>query len=108
MSTDVDKFVLSEHIRVHTEYMLDFFRENGCAFLPQLVSRELAEEILRHIKAVVGFDYDELPQGSDGPNATFSTPSFAVNAMPRFQDPFLKQYVESPELGEVAATLTGI
>lgn len=109
MSTVVESFVLSEHVRVPTDEEVAFFRENGWAYLPHLVSRELAGEILTHIKQVVGFDYDELPEDVAGnPNAGFVGKSFAVNPMPRMHDEFLKRYVESSELGEVAARLTGI
>jgi ectoine hydroxylase-related dioxygenase (phytanoyl-CoA dioxygenase family) len=109
MSTVVESFVLSEHVRTPTDEEVSFFRENGWAYLPQLVSRELAGEILTHIKRVVGFDYDELPEEVSGnPNAAFAVKSFAVNPMPRMEDEFLKRYVESTELGEVAAALTGI
>jgi ectoine hydroxylase-related dioxygenase (phytanoyl-CoA dioxygenase family) len=109
MSTVVESFVLSEHVRVPTDDEVAFFRENGWAYLPRLVSPELAGEVLRHIKAVIGFDYDELPEDVTGnPNAVFTSKSFAINTMPRLQDDFLKQYVESRELGEAAARLTGI
>jgi ectoine hydroxylase-related dioxygenase (phytanoyl-CoA dioxygenase family) len=109
MSTVIESFVLSEHVRVPTDEEVARFREDGWAFLPQLISRELAEEVLRHIKKVIDFDYDELPRDVTGNDkAAFSVSAFATNTMPRMQDDFLRAYTESTELGEVAARLTGI
>lgn len=109
MSAVAKSYVLSEHIRLPSEQEVEFFRENGWAFLPQLVSGELAEEILRRIKQLIDFDYDELPPDVAGNrNAGFTGKSFASNTMLRMRDDLLKAFVESRELGELAAALTGI
>jgi Phytanoyl-CoA dioxygenase (PhyH) len=109
MATAAQSFVLSEHVRMPTDEEVAAFREDGWAYLPQLISRELAEEVLRHIKDVVDFHYDELHEGDDpSQKLAMTVKSFALNPMPRLHDEFLRRYAESRELGEVAARLTGI
>jgi ectoine hydroxylase-related dioxygenase (phytanoyl-CoA dioxygenase family) len=109
MTTSIERYVLSEHIRMPTSEEVNSFRAAGWAYLPQLVSPELATELLRRIKDVVGFPYDEVPENADASQkVSMTVSSFALNPMPRLHDEFLRQYAESRELGEVAARLTGI
>jgi len=109
MSTVVESFVLSEHVRTPTDEEVAFYRENGWVYLEDLISDDLAGELLQHVKQVVGLDYDELAEGSTDERGKFTLTSTAFNlaTMPRLEDDFLRQYQESREVGEIAARLTG-
>ena len=109
MATVSEQLNMSEHIRLPTDEEVASFREQGWAYLPQLVSRELALELLSHIKVIVDFPHDEMPEGSDSAQKVAMTvPAFALNPMPRLHDDFLRAYTESAQMGEAAARLTGI
>jgi ectoine hydroxylase-related dioxygenase (phytanoyl-CoA dioxygenase family) len=109
MSTIVDPFVLSDHVRVPTDDEVAFFRESGWAHLPGLISAELAAAILAQVKSIVEFDYDEVPKDTQGAGApSFTVKSFASRTMPRLENDFLRWFDESSEMGEVSARLTGI
>jgi hypothetical protein len=108
MGATIESFKLTDHVRMPTDEEVEFFRENGWAYLPGLVSPELATELLAHVKSVVGLDYDELPRDADGVGeATIKVKSFALRAMPRLEDEFLRSFDECSEMGEAAARLTG-
>jgi len=106
--TEADGWNFDEHIRELTEDEVGEFRKNGWVSLHGLISTELAGELLKHIKAVTGLDYDELDPGTEAEGkATFRSSAFNVLTMPRLEDPFLAAYQTSPKLGDVAARLSG-
>ena len=109
MGATIESFKLTDHVRMPTDEEVEFFRENGWAYLPGLVSPELATELLAHVKSVVGLDYDELPRDADGVGeATIKVKSFALRAMPRLEDEFLRSFDECSEMGRAGHLVGGI
>lgn len=109
MATETAQLNMSKHIRLPTDEEVSQFRANGWAYLPQLVSRELAQELLAHIKVTVDFPYDEVTEDTVlTQNVAMTVPSFALNPMPRLHDDLLRAYTESEVMGEAAARLSGV
>ncbi len=109
MSATAEELNLSDHIRQVTDDEIAHYQEHGWAYLPELISRDLAARVLDHVKQLTGLELDEVVQGSTELDPKFlGRGSFRIDTMPRLQDEFIKSYVTSRPLGEAAARLTGI
>jgi ectoine hydroxylase-related dioxygenase (phytanoyl-CoA dioxygenase family) len=102
---------MSESIRAVTDDEASHFRQNGWAFLPGLITAELAGELLTRLKAACGLDRDTL--AADDPDATEVAARVAAAGPPMFQSPrntddLTRDVAYSRELGEASARLTGI
>ena len=101
---------VDSHVRAVTDEEVEAFQGYGWAYLPGLLSTELAKELLAHLKHVTGMDYDELPP--DHPDAFAFTRRlreqgiFKIFAMPRLQDELVWEYASSRALGVASARLS--
>ncbi len=111
MATTTGTARVDDQVREVTDDEVAHYQENGWVSLPGLVSRDLAEDLLRHLKSVTNLDYDELPQ--DHPDAAGVIKRIAEQGvasifyMSRLHDDTVWNIVTSRKLGEASARLTG-
>jgi ectoine hydroxylase-related dioxygenase (phytanoyl-CoA dioxygenase family) len=104
--TDID-----HQIRTVTDDEVAAFDTQGWVSLPGLLSEQLADGLLSHLKQVAGIEYDELPR--DHPDAAAVVERIRdkglakVFFMSRMHDEAVWEIVTSRALGEAAAKLTG-
>jgi hypothetical protein len=100
---------ISTQTRAVTDEEVDAYQRQGWVMLRNLVSPELAGELLGHLKQLTGLDYDELPR--DHPDAAAVADRIRrdgvhrVFGMGRLQDETVWDIVTSRGLGEASARL---
>lgn len=106
LATEIDS-----HVRDVTEEEVQAYREQGWVELPGLLSRELAGDLLSHLKDTTGLPYDELPR--DHPDAAKVIEKmkdeslYRIFSMSRMRDEQVFEIAASRALGEASARLTG-
>jgi Phytanoyl-CoA dioxygenase (PhyH) len=105
-----DKEKFADQIRIVTPDEAQFFRENGWVKLEGLMTRELAEELCDHLKAVVAARTEgpdeyvsNLAPGVDDDNVK----AYVASTNLRESDPFIWALACSRPLGEAAAMMLG-
>src|SRR5690349_24826873 len=101
---------IDRHVREVTDEEVSFFRENGWVYLPGLISRQIAGDLLAHLKRLYGVEYDELPRDHPDAQQTMERIKAAGPSMffmSRLQDDHIKEIVSSRALGTASAKLTG-
>jgi hypothetical protein len=111
MATSTGTAGVDEQVREVTDEEVAHHQEHGWVSLPGLVSRELASDLLKHLKSVTGLDYDELPR--DHPDAAGVIDRIkeqgvgSIFHMSRLHDETVWDIVTSRKLGEASARLSG-
>jgi ectoine hydroxylase-related dioxygenase (phytanoyl-CoA dioxygenase family) len=99
-------------IRAVTDDEVASYQENGWVELPGLVSRELAGDLLEHLKQTTGIDRDELPpdqpEGREIAERIKAEGLAKIFYMSRMHDEKVFAFAASRVLGEAAARLTGL
>jgi ectoine hydroxylase-related dioxygenase (phytanoyl-CoA dioxygenase family) len=101
---------IADQVREITDDEVQQYREQGWVELKGLVSKELAGEMLDHLKQVTGIEYDELPK--DHPEAQNTMDrvreaGLGLFQMSRMEDQTVWDIVTSKKLGEASARLSG-
>jgi ectoine hydroxylase-related dioxygenase (phytanoyl-CoA dioxygenase family) len=111
MAVTLDATDIDRHIREVTDDEVAAYQENGWVSMPGLVSRELATELLNHLKRVTGIEHDELPpdhpEGRTIAQRIKDEGLAKIFFMSRMHDETVFAFATSRALGEAAARLTG-
>lgn len=108
MSAPVD---VESHVRGVTQDEVDTYREQGWVKLTGLLSSELTEDLLSHLKEVAGLPYDVLPRDHADADELIAKMKdeglYGRFAMSRLRDDRVSEIISSRGLGEAAALLSG-
>jgi Phytanoyl-CoA dioxygenase (PhyH) len=102
---------IESHVREVTTEEVSAYRQQGWVTLPQLISSELAEDLLARVKAISGLDYDELPRDHPDAQAVMEKIRgkgiWKTFSMSRLHDQHVWDIITSRSLGEASAQLSG-
>jgi len=95
-------------VRDVTDAEVAFYRANGWVKLPKLIAPELAQEILRHAKELVGENAERAARTADPQHPSpydHLAPVLRNYLGPNRKDPYLRRLAQSPSMGRVASRL---